>query len=589
MVFEERESAYFEDSRRLTGPNFFFAPTGALLEAKGPAARNPAAHQRWQHHVETLANALGWSRPVCVARLHNQTTSLALSAPIDQLFTATEVNEWAWETTTAELNPALVVSNAFGDVQDDIGDFSTALKRLKAKAQAEQNDLLRVLLTKAADHHFDSFLDDETWSIGGGKGNHAWPVGMLPSPDAFETLRSQVHNIPTALVTGSNGKTTTVRLIAAMAAANHWCAGYSSTEGVYVGGEENLFGDYSGPAGARAVQRDRRVDCAVLETARGGMLRRGLAVSRADVAVVTNISADHFGEYGVDSLADLAAAKLIVARAVERGGTLVLNADDAILMGAAVHSNQKKAFFGLDWHHPSVVAQREAGQTVCAVRDGYLLLAHAGNTIDFGAVAGMPLTAEGTARYNIANIAAAVLAATGLGISESAIRHVLATFGTTRHDNPGRLERWTIDGVEIILDYAHNPAGLSGVLQIARALQRKTGGRLGLLLGQAGNREDADVHALAKMAAGFSPDLIILKDIDGMLRGRLPGEIPAMLEATLLAANVERSRIHTVLPEADAAKQLVRWARSGDVVVLPLHGVAPRVAIRHWLDAGAKD
>jgi UDP-N-acetylmuramyl tripeptide synthase len=201
----------------------------------------------------------------------------------------------------------------------------------------------------------------------------------------------------------------------------------------------------------------------------------------------------------------------------------------------------------------------------------------------------MPLTAEGTARYNIANIAAAVLAATGLGISESAIRHVLATFGTTRHDNPGRLERWTIDGVEIILDYAHNPAGLSGVLQIARALQRKTGGRLGLLLGQAGNREDADVHALAKMAVGFSPDLIILKDIDGMLRGRLPGEIPAMLEATLLAANVERSRIHTVLPEADAAKQLVRWARSGDVVVLPLHGVAPRVAIRHWLDAGAKD
>jgi cyanophycin synthetase len=589
MVFEERESAYFEDSRRLTGPNFFFAETGALLEARGPSVRDAAAHQRWQYWVEKLADGLGWPQPVSVARLHSLTTSLAVSAPVDQLFTATEVNEWAWESATAEVNPALAVSNAFGDTKNDVLNFSAALTRLRTKAAAERNDLLRKLLEVSAKHGLTSFLDDESWSAGGGKGCHVWPVTQLPTPEKFVSVAANLYNVPTVLVTGSNGKTTTVRLVAAMAAANQWCPGYSSTEGVFVGGEECLFGDYSGPSGARAVLRDSRVDCAVLETARGGMLRRGLAVSRADVAVVTNISADHFGEYGIDSLDDLATAKLIVARAVKDVGTLVLNADDPVLMRSAERLHQTKAFFGLDWQHPSLNALREAGSSVCAVANGHLRLAHGGVETDFGTVADMPLTAAGSARYNVANIAAAVLAAVHLGVSGAAIRHVLSTFGATRHDNPGRLERWSIDGVEVILDYAHNPAGLSAVMQIARALQRQTGGRLGLLLGQAGNREDDDIHALARMAASFCPDLIVLKDIDGMLRGRLPGAVPALLEATLLAGKVEPGRIRTVLSEADAAKQLVRWAQPGDVVVLPLHGVAPRVAIRHWLDAGAKD
>ena len=589
MDVEDRESVYFDDSRRLTGPNLFFAGTGALLEAKGPAKHTPVTQQRWQSLVEAMASALGWPRPVCVVRQHSQTTSLVFSAPVDQLFAATEVNEWAWESATADFSPALEVSNAFGERANDLGDFSTASKRLRATALAERNDSLRELLNAASEHNLTTLLDDETFSVGGGDGSRAWPAKLLPSRAEFDLVCATLRNIPTVLVTGSNGKTTTVRLVAAMAAAQGWCPGYSSTEGVIVDGQECLFGDYAGPAGARAVLRDTRVNCAVIEAARGGMLRRGLAVSRADVAVVTNISADHFGEYGIDSLDDLATAKLIVARTVEARGTLVLNADDAVLMRAAERLAQRKAFFGLDWEHPVLIAARREGLAVCAIDHGRLRLALNGTETDFGTVAAMPLTVDGAAGYNVANLAAAVLAASSLGISMDIIRSVLATFGATRHDNPGRLERWTIDGIKIILDYAHNPAGLSGVMQIARSLQQQTKGRLGLLLGQAGNREDDDIHALARMAASFCPDLIILKDIDGMLRSRLPGEVPALLDAAVRAAAIDESRILTVLSEADAAKQLIRWAQRGDVVVLPMHGVAARVAVRHWLDAGAKE
>jgi UDP-N-acetylmuramyl tripeptide synthase len=378
-----------------------------------------------------------------------------------------------------------------------------------------------------------------------------------------------------------------------MLAAGGQHPGYSCTEGVFVAGEQSFSGDYSGPAGARAVLRDQRVTAAVLETARGGMLRRGLATAHADVAVVTNISADHFGEYGVESLEDLADVKLIVARALYRGGTLVLNGDDPVLMRRSSHLWPKVAVFAGVFENTFVKRKLREGGLVCAMAGTQLRLVDSGETLDLGLVDEMPLSAGGAATYNIANMAAAAIAAKALHVPVTVIREVLHTFGKSRFDNPGRLEQWHINGVHVLLDYAHNPAGLAGLMSVARSLSAASGasagrvGRIGLLLGQAGNREDDDVRALGIMAASFAPDLIVLKDIDGMLRGRAPGEVPAMLHESLLTAGFDGARIQTTLPEFDAAKQLFRWAQSGDVVVMPMHGVAPRVAIRAWLDAGA--
>lgn len=591
MSDDERSSAYFDDSRRLTGPNFFFRATGAVLEATGAAATNQMAHLRWQQLAAQLCTNLDWPDTRLTARAHRTGATLALTAPLDQLYTATEVNEWAWETATAEVHPELGVSNAFDGSTNDIGDMHAAVMRLRAKSAAEHNVRLVALVTAAQTHGSSVRIDDEMVSIGSGAGGRSFVINALPEVTAIDW--SSIDEIPVALVTGSNGKTTTVRLIAAMVSAGGLPAGFSCTDGVFIAGDQVASGDYSGPGGARAVLRDPRVRCAVLETARGGLLRRGLAVTHANVAVVTNISADHFGEYGIDDLDDLADAKLIVARALDGDvagkSDLVINADDPVLVRRSKHLWPKVAVFAGSFQNALLQEKRAAGGFVCGVEDGVLTLAQGRNRHALGSIAAMPLAMNGTATYNIANIAAASLAAWLLGIAPATIASVLQTFGQTRFDNPGRLEQWNLHGVCVLLDYAHNPAGLSGLLTVAQRLVGGAAGRLSLVLGQAGNRDDDDIRALAKTAVDFQPDRIIIKEIDGMLRGRTPGDVSGILLDALVAAGFDRGRISIGAGELAAAQTLVQSASSGDVVVLPMHGVAARDQMRRWLDAQAAD
>jgi UDP-N-acetylmuramyl tripeptide synthase len=330
------------------------------------------------------------------------------------------------------------------------------------------------------------------------------------------------------------------------------------------------------------VLRHPEVAAAVLETARGGILRRGLAVDRADVAVVTNISADHYGEYGIHDLEDLADTKLTVARALDDTGLLVVNADDGLLRSKATTHDVPRAWFALDDAHPTLVAHRARGGTTCGVADGHLFLFVAGERHDLGAVAAMPLTAEGHAGYNIANIAAASLAASRLGVAPELVRRVLANFGNDPADNPGRLQRWTFGGVQVLMDYAHNPDGLRGLLAIAATLAGR--GSLALLLGQAGNRGDAEIRDLARVAVEFAPRFVVLKDIDGFLRGRTPGEVAGILKAELLDHGFVDADLPVRLAEADAAREALRRIRGGEVLVLPVHAAKARIDVAALLD-----
>jgi UDP-N-acetylmuramyl tripeptide synthase len=336
--------------------------------------------------------------------------------------------------------------------------------------------------------------------------------------------------------------------------------------------------------------RHPAVDFAVLEVARGGMLRRGLAVDRARAAIVTNVSADHFGEFGIDSVTDLADAKLTVARVLGEGGLLVLNGDDSLLLqrGRRIVAEMPPpqpalGLFAADFRHQELAAHRAAGGASCGASDGRLWLSQGfAAAVDLGAVALMPLSLGGSATYNISNIAAAALASAACGIPPAVIALVLAGFGATNQDNPGRLERWTIGQAEILLDYAHNPDGLTALLRVAAGLRR--GGRLGLVMGQAGNRSDAEIRQLAKAVVAFAPDLVLLKDEPGMLRGRAAGAVPALLRETLLADGLEPTRVHVLLDEVDAAASLLAWSRPGDVAVLSVHGKDSRPRLRGMLD-----
>ena len=592
----------FEASRRLMGANLFFAGTGAQLETTGITV-DAILLDAWRARVSRARAHLGWNdvdagqhSPAVMARRHASGASLALAAPVDALYTATEVNEWALCAALIERDPSRwhgleeeLAAEALADaanVEDFIApvlEEPAALARFERLAAREARPRLRALLAAAADRGLPHVLDDESLTLGAGAGGRDFALVELPA--VAEVPWQSLHDVPTALVTGSNGKTTTVRLIAACTEAAGWRpSAYCCTDGVFLGAQARVGGDYSGPEGARRVMRERSARAAVIETARGGILRRGIAVAQAQVALVTNVSADHFGEYGIDDLEGLADVKLSVAGVVSAAGMLVLNADDVQLTSRApvlarrFGRSPTLGWFALDADLPALRAHREGGGATCGVRGGRLTLNQGGAQYDLGAIAAMPLTVEGSATYNIANLAGAALAATALGVPPTTVAGVFAHFGASRADNFGRLMRFEREGVRILVDYAHNPEGLRGLLEVAEHL-RGANGRLGLLLGHAGNRQDAELEALAVVAAKFHPALIVVKENEGHLRGRAPGEVPQLINAALLRAGMEHSVLQMRMSEIDAVHAALAWARPGDVLALPVHAAAARAAV----------
>lgn len=551
------------------------------MTALGPLVAHDAALAHWQAIVGSVAASLGWSTVMPLWRPHRTGVDLVVPCPADRMFTATEINEYAWE---AAYGADALQAAGFTCIHR-FADAAAARNYFRALDAAEREPGIRALREEARLRNLPVLVDDDQLSIGAGAGSACWPLRAVPAPDAVPWAR--LHDVPTVLVTGSNGKTTTTRLIAALLSAwpetHRGRVGISCTEGVQIGGEWVRRGDYSGPGGAREVLRDPRVTAAVLETARGGILRRGLAVERAHVAVVTNVAEDHFGEYGVDTLDDLAEVKLSVAGALAGAGTLVLNADDAVLMRKASSRPGRVALFSIEAGVTALRGAHPRANAYCVADEGRLWLLEATQRCNLGDIAAMPLTVGGAARYNLANLAASALAAHALGIPREIIAGVLATFGNSRSDNPGRLERWALGDTTVLIDYAHNPDGLARLLDVSRSLVRGSG-KLRLLLGQAGNRDDAAIAELAATAAAAHPDGIVIKELPAMLRGRAPGEVPRLLQEGLLRAGIAASRIAVEMDEVAAAQRLLDQSAPGDVIVLPVHQSKSRQVIANLLD-----
>lgn len=567
----------FEGSRRLTGANRYYAGTAVVLEPLGPAAADGAAHGRWIAQVLSMCGSLGWPGPLPRVHAHGAGVALAFAAPGQALFTATEVNEWAWERAAAGHALHTGYTLAQPATEDAVAYF-------KARAAAEVSRPLARLVAEAQQRGLPWVEDDDTLSIGEGAGCVVYARAALPL--AMDVPWPRLHGVPKVLITGSNGKTTTTRLLAAMAAAAGHTPGLCSTEGVVVDGVVTHAGDYAGPAGARAVLRHPAVTAALLETARGGILRRGLALQRANVALITNVSADHLGEYGIDSVADIAQVKLVLAHAVSAQGWLVLNGGDEVLLRAAVQLPHAVAalwaLFARDADASILPLLRQRGGSTCGARAGRLVLSLHGDEHDLGVLAEMPLTLGGLADYNVENLAAAALAAALLDWPLDKVRGALHAFGTLPQHNPGRLQRHLHRGATVLIDYAHNPAGLEQLLAVARSLKPR---RLGLLLGQAGDRSDRALAELARVAAGFDPQRVVIKELPHMLRGRAPGEVPAHIERDLREAGLAADRVLHESDEEAAARALLAWAEPGDVIVLPVHTSAVRERLTALLGA----
>jgi UDP-N-acetylmuramyl tripeptide synthase len=542
------------DSRRLTGPGLLLDRPGAVADVRVADEHRDDLIAAWRDAATRMLGAVGWGDERTVSRRFIGGASLAITAPPDSLYAATDLNEWALDAADSAVRGTPPPG------------FEPAAQRLRETIAAERNPALVAIRAEARRRGLTFLSGEGAVSVGAGTGAITWRMKRLPRLERIDW--SKAHEIPVALVTGSNGKTTVVRLLAAMASAAGRVTGLTSTEGVVVGGKLVTEGDYSGPEGARRVLRRREVDTAILETARGGLLRRGLTVERADVAVVTNVAADHLGEFGVQDLRQLAETKLLVARAIGKDGRVVLNADDPVLVEAAADLRAPVVWFSLDGGNPVIRAHADAGGTAAAVAGDALVLLAGRERQVVGRVAEMPLTAGGAARHNVANALAAVAAAGGLGLSLEDVRSTLRHFGREPADNPGRANVYQIGGVRVVVDYAHNPHGMAALAATLDAIPSK---RRLVMIGQAGDREDEAIRELARATLALRPDRVVAKEMDAYLRGRAPGEVPGLMADEWRRAGVPESAISTPGGELAGAREALEWARAGDLVVLALH------------------
>ena len=542
------------DVRRLTGPNLFLDRPGAVAEA---LLQTPEAGMRialWRREMRALLHAVGWEQEDIVVRPYPGGASLMISAPWDGLFTACDLIEWAWESAAAAFD---------GNPQPN---RDAAAKKLRAQIAQEAHPAL-ITLASAARKRGVSFLwDDDCVSLGLGKGVCSWPAADVPDPGAVPW--AEIHDIPVAMVTGTNGKSTTVRLTAALLAAGGLTPALCSSDWVRIAREVIDEGDYSGPAGARLALRAKPADAAVLEVARGGLMRRGLALARADACAITNIAADHLGTYGITDLAALADVKFLLARAVKPGGRLVLNVDDPEVLRRGCGCKGAITWYGLSLRAEALGGFVAEGGEAAFLCDGHFALAREGKVTTILPVEEFGPGLGGAAGYNLSNALAAISLSSALGLGTEAMAKGLAGFESSAAENPGRGNFFDLGGLRVLVDFAHNPHGVGALVQ---AVQRIPAQRRLFLLGQAGDRSDDDIRALTRVVWSCRPERVIVQELISKLRGRNAGEIPAVFEAELARLGAAPETIGRAGSAFEAVRQALEWAEAGDFLVLLLY------------------
>lgn len=559
-----------DDSRRLTGKGLLWDHPGAIMDVLVDGIDKQIVVDCWQKHITQLLALVDWSHEQTTHRIFEDGISLAISAPFDALYAATEINESAWTLTVDELTGHLE-----GLDQDRV-------EQLREMIADEVNPNLLKLIAQAEAHNVPWLTDDDEFSLGFGATAQVWEVDCLPDADSVEWQKYQ--SVPVAMITGTNGKSTSVRLSSQIFAEAGMCCGVTSTDFIRVGDDIIDRGDYSGPGGARMLLRDNRLEVGLLEVARGGILRRGLPIPKVDAALITNIAEDHLGQYGINTIEGLTATKFVVSKAVSEQGTLVLNADDKELVRYAKQIDKTKCWFALNERNEVLMAHRANNGTNCFVRDGMMVYQYfdqSGKMFEdeIVAVNDVPMTFHGAASHNVQNALGAIGLAKSLGAADEHIRSALCSFRSDSQDNPGRGNVFDINGAKVIMDFAHNEHSMKAMVSTVSNMSANS---KWLLLSAAGDRSDQDISLMTEAAMAMAPDCMVAVELEQYLRGREAGEIPALMEKVAQNYSFKPLAFHVSQTPLDGVKLIVEQLEPGDLALLLV--LSDRDKVVQWLN-----
>lgn len=388
------------------------------------------------------------------------------------------------------------------------------------------------------------------------------------------------HSIPIVAVTGTNGKTTTVRLIKHILELSGKIVGMTSTDDVTIDNVSILKGDYSGPEGAKKVIMDPTVDHAVLEVARGGILRRGLGFSESDIGVLLNISSDHLGEGGINTLEELTRLKSTVTEAVKQSGYAVFNADNSLVLSCLSKTKASPILFSKNPENKAIKENFKKGNMNVILKEGMIVVQKGEKKSDVANIMEIPITFEGKAEFNIENVLATVAVTTALGLNEIQIRAGLMSFNPSINQSPGRMNIIDMGEFKVLIDYGHNPGAINATGDFINSLMP---GKKIRMTSSVGNRRTEDIFELGVTLSKYY-DHIVLCDTDP--RHRKIGETAEIVKQGLLHGGFREDMISLILDEIEAVEAAIKMAKRGDLVVLQVDDI--NQVIKYVLDYKTK-
>ncbi|GAB3872295.1 cyanophycin synthetase [Hymenobacter segetis] len=406
---------------------------------------------------------------------------------------------------------------------------------------------------------------------------HISPAEGLPRNVAAPVVdmlfpRGSTARIPIIAVTGTNGKTTTTRLIAHLVASKGYKVGFTTTDGIYIQGVQLQKGDCTGGQSAEFVLKDPTVNYAVLETARGGMLRSGLGFHNCDIAVVTNVAADHLGMRDIYTVEEMAAVKGVLPRTVRKNGWAVLNADDDLVYAMARTVDCRVALFSMDEKNPRILEHVEAGGVAAVYEEGYVTIYRNSYKLRIDRAAEFPVTFEGRAGFNIENCLAAALAGYLAGFESDDIKTALRTFVPSATKTPGRMNVYKFPKFDVVVDYAHNTAGITKFAEFMEATPATR--KIGIVSGL-GDRRDEDTLGFARIAGRIFDEVILRQDRD--LRGKSKEFLKEIMERGLRLDKPDL-KITYIEKEPDAIDHVLKTAPQGAVITMFAENIAATIA-----------